>query len=353
MIGRLAAGLVLLTWMGAATAFACPRSYQVLPGDSLSRIAEITYQNAFLWTEIYAANRSVIGPDPDTILPGAIFSLPCRDAAIVQRQRDGLPSSLRPPVTDEADAVVSEPAIASETVTVTVTGVKGLAPFSEPSLLNGGLLVDVMEQAVGRMQPAALVTVRHAEIDAQPDLQPGLEIVVPALAQHCALSAERGACAHLMLTTPLFEALEIVFARSDAPVPLASPEDMHGRHLCRPRGMSLDVLDADGRNWVADDLIRVTHSMSVDACFAAVRAGEVDGVVINEFTGREAVERLGYDGEVIPLTKTPLAVLHLRAGIDRETPGVSDQIAELDRAILQLRESGTYRQLVRRHLVAP
>ena len=67
--------LVVLSRAGGAQA--CGGSYVVAPGDSLSLIAARHYQNAFVWVDIYASNRAVIGDDPDTILKGTQLSLPC------------------------------------------------------------------------------------------------------------------------------------------------------------------------------------------------------------------------------------------------------------------------------------
>jgi hypothetical protein len=50
-----------------------PATYTVLPGDSLSKIAKKT-SNA--WNQIYLANRSVIGVDPNRLTPGQRLTLP-------------------------------------------------------------------------------------------------------------------------------------------------------------------------------------------------------------------------------------------------------------------------------------
>jgi hypothetical protein len=45
----------------------------VRPGDSLWTIAA---ERGCTWTALYAANRAVVGPDPDLIHPGAVLRLP-------------------------------------------------------------------------------------------------------------------------------------------------------------------------------------------------------------------------------------------------------------------------------------
>jgi nucleoid-associated protein YgaU len=51
-------------------------TYTVVGGDSLSKIAKKHLGSANRWKEIYEANRSVIGDDPDLIKPGQKLRLP-------------------------------------------------------------------------------------------------------------------------------------------------------------------------------------------------------------------------------------------------------------------------------------
>jgi LysM repeat protein len=63
---------------GATAARAAAR-YVVQPGDTLSGIAaRLDVRGG--WPALYAANRAVIGPDPDLIDPGAVLVLPGRSA---------------------------------------------------------------------------------------------------------------------------------------------------------------------------------------------------------------------------------------------------------------------------------
>ncbi len=53
-----------------------PPVYTVQQGDTLSAIALKYYGNAALWTEIYKANKHVIGDDPAKIFPGQELKIP-------------------------------------------------------------------------------------------------------------------------------------------------------------------------------------------------------------------------------------------------------------------------------------
>lgn len=47
-----------------------PKTYQVRPGDSLFLIAKKVYGDSSKWRDLYAANKSTIGPDANLIKPG-------------------------------------------------------------------------------------------------------------------------------------------------------------------------------------------------------------------------------------------------------------------------------------------
>lgn len=65
--GRSSAGRAPTTWGGKA--------YKVTPGDYLYRVAE-RHNISGGWPALYAANRSVVGTDPDLIHPGQTLRMP-------------------------------------------------------------------------------------------------------------------------------------------------------------------------------------------------------------------------------------------------------------------------------------
>jgi nucleoid-associated protein YgaU len=50
--------------------------YVVQRGDTLRSIAMDQYGNAELWQMIYQANRSTIGPNPDSLIAGKTLQIP-------------------------------------------------------------------------------------------------------------------------------------------------------------------------------------------------------------------------------------------------------------------------------------
>jgi len=51
--------------------------YEVVSGDSLSKIAKREYGNAKLWNKIFEANKDII-KDPNKIYPGQKLKIPPR-----------------------------------------------------------------------------------------------------------------------------------------------------------------------------------------------------------------------------------------------------------------------------------
>lgn len=66
----------VLDMPGAPSVATSPNQYIVKPGDTLSAIAEHFYHNAARWPDIYRANRTLIGGDPNLIHPGQVLTVP-------------------------------------------------------------------------------------------------------------------------------------------------------------------------------------------------------------------------------------------------------------------------------------
>jgi nucleoid-associated protein YgaU len=77
---------------------------QVRPGDSLWRLAEDHLEDPNRWVELYQANRTLIGDDPDVIIPGQVLRLAGPTAGAATDGRDSRPSRLDERTPESTDA---------------------------------------------------------------------------------------------------------------------------------------------------------------------------------------------------------------------------------------------------------
>ncbi|MER5946446.1 transglycosylase family protein [Streptomyces sp. NPDC001904] len=84
-----------------------PEMYTVVHGDTLSGIAESRKVSGG-WTRLYAANRTVVGGDPDLIVPGQRLSVPGHGKSAPQ-QSDDRRAAPKKPDAKKADAQRTEP----------------------------------------------------------------------------------------------------------------------------------------------------------------------------------------------------------------------------------------------------
>jgi nucleoid-associated protein YgaU len=59
-------------------------TYQVIPGDSLAKIARYAYKDESRWQVIYKANKDLLGPnphDPNALKAGMELFIPSREVS--------------------------------------------------------------------------------------------------------------------------------------------------------------------------------------------------------------------------------------------------------------------------------
>lgn len=79
MLGLVGGGIALIVKSTQATEPKLPeksKTYTVVSGDTLSKIANTMYGDSGKWTIIYEANKLLIGSNPDLILPGQLLIIP-------------------------------------------------------------------------------------------------------------------------------------------------------------------------------------------------------------------------------------------------------------------------------------
>ena len=176
-----AAAIAAAGFATQASAQACGGIYTVKPGDSLSQIADAQYKDAKRWGAIYNSNVSVIGSSPNNIRVGDKYSLPCIN---------GLPTGLTKVENVELTSAPVE--VAPERAIRTSGPLAGVnlltagdyAPFTDENLPNGGLITEIVQEAMGAVQPKDNFKI-HFVNDWAAHLDPLLSNAMPATAANC------------------------------------------------------------------------------------------------------------------------------------------------------------------------
>lgn len=345
---RAAAVIVGLT-ASTATAQTCGGVYTVQSGDSLSRIADTLYKNASMWTAIHQNNVSDIGTNPNRISVGQRLSLSCIN---------GLPTGLEGgrDVTASVETVTGVEL--TRAVVEEVRGVRLLtgddyAPFTDRSLLNGGLYTDLVEASM-RNNPSEAKYKIYWVNDWAVHLDTLLEDAIfdvgfPWIRPDCAALPDNWRCNNLVFSEPMFEMLILLFVNKDNPHTFATDNSVNGNRLCRPKGYSKHVFDIDGRNWLKDGKMELVSPLTVANCFEMLAAGEVDAVAMNEFTGRAAIADLKLQDQIVA-EQVPLTVDGLHVVANKKHPQANQLIALVNDSLSKIKDNGEYQRIIDTHM---
>ncbi len=347
--------VVVALFGGAAAAETCGGMYTVKRGDSLSVIADNLYKNARLWTAIYTNNIPAIGDDPDAIEVGQQLGLTCINGfptglpggTPVSAQTAAIPSADLNAAARAATDLLQPPRIKL------VTG-DDFAPFTHRGLMNDGLLAEVVSAAMtAAVGPDGFDTywindwAGHLETMMPAHL---MEMAFPWARPDCDNSPQEPRCVAYHFSQPMFEYLVLLYTHVDRPIPFAKDSDIEGRTLCRPAGYLTHMLDKGGRNWVSDGKITLIQPSLVATCFELLASGDVDGVVLNEFTARDAIIEMDLDDEVAPVQGRPISITALHVLVHKSHPQADALLALVNDGLATIRQTGQYSEIVGRHM---
>ncbi|QYX58489.1 LysM peptidoglycan-binding domain-containing protein [Roseovarius sp. SCSIO 43702] len=330
---RAALACAALACASGALAGTCEQTHVVAAGESLSVIAERYLGSAAAWEAIHEENRDMLGASPDTLRVGMRLRLPCPRAG-----------------GDAAETPV--PAAAAERVDLLTA--PGFAPFADRDLPGGGMLTELVEAAFGAAPDAGEVALHWVE-DRAAHLSPLLEtgrydLGFPWPRPDCEADPDEPLCAELIFSAPMFEALVLLFVDAARPIAFTKDADMRDRVLCQPEGFPDYFFDMDGRDWLRKERITLRTPESAAACFDLLMAGEVDGVVLDEFAGRHEVAELGLGDRVAEAEGQPVAIVTYHVVAHKAHPQGALHLRRFDEGLAALRAEGRFREIVGRHL---
>ena len=325
----------------AVAAPQCSQTYQVEPGDTLSKIAQAAYQDPNLWPYIYgySANAAVVGNDPSLISVGDSLDLPpCPQTG---------PRTVTAPIVNDQGRRTS--------ATIEVVTATDYAPFTDQNWENGGMLTEIVDAALSISDGSPDYSIDWIN-DWSAHIDPLLErhkydMGFPWFKPNCEkpedLAEEDRKRCGFYFSEPLFDMLIVLFKRSDDTRPLPNDEALHGMRLCRPAGyFTFDLTD---RGLIPGDTIELDRPQAVADCFNKLVDGEIDYVALNEFTGEGAIKELDY-GDLVSASEQLTDTIGLRLIIHREHPDAIALLRQFDKGLNELRKSGRYDEIVGRHL---
>ncbi len=352
------AGLLaaLLGAPAAAYAQSCGAEYTVQDGDSLAKIATRAYGKSSQWTIIFYANQDRLGSGNSLLVPGLAIRIPCIGGA-----QPKLPDA----ATVEAQAPTQEqqaPVLSSEIKRIQFLTATDYAPFTDSSLPNGGMVTDIVNQAMEQTKKDAGGAFDYSVSwvnDWSAHLNPLLstrafDMGFPWYKPNCQAFEDldtnaKFRCQKFFFSTPVFEEQVLVFLKADSPIKMDNENELVGKRLCRPAGYWTFDLDDKGRNWIKGKKVTLLNPPTVEECLKLLMDGSVDAVPINELTGRAAIVRLDLQSKIKVIEK-PLSILTLHVIIAKTHPNARTMLYYVNNAIDKLKASGTYDQIVEKHL---
>lgn len=336
--------------ISAANAQSCGGQYTVQRGDTLSGIADKMYKDVGRWSAIYQANVSAIGEKPERIFVGMRLNLTCID---------GLPTGLQGGVdvakVTQAVAPLQVPlGDAASATKVNLLTADDYKPFTDRSLPQGGMMTDIVEKAMQAANPAqgfAIHWVNDWSAHHEPLLSNALlDLGFPWFKPDCDADPTTYRCANLVFSDPMFEVLTLMFVNASNPVTFTRDADINGKILCRPAGYSTFIFDQGGRNWLKDGKISLEQPKEIEDCFNALAQGSVDGVILNEFTGREKIKALGLSGQIQVAAGLPIAIDGLHIIAHKSHPQAAQLMELVNKGLDDIKANGDYQKVIDEHM---
>ena len=226
-------------------------------------------------------------------------------------------------------------------------------PLSDPDWPAQGLMTELVEAAFDASPEDVQLSLAWEE-DWSAHLFPMLDdqrydMGFPWFRPDCDVQPDDTLCSAFHFSDPVLDLVVLLFVRADAPVRFEDDTDVVGRILCRPAGFATHMLDGQGRGWLKDKKISLKQPSSPDACFEMLVAGDVEGVVLNEFVGVQKLFELNLTEKVVPLPR-PVSVEGLHVVISRKHWQGTTHLYRFNAGLAALRQTPRYDEIIARHL---
>ena len=256
------------------------------------------------------------------------------------------PAPTPPPIT-------SATPIAAELVLV---GFTDNLPYSDESLLQGGLITTLIETALLRSDAAKVdkpIFVTRPESGLATSVLPdNFDLSFPWLLPDCNLgdfdADINDLCKNFTFSAPIYEAQMAMFTVSDSPFNEAKSEvDLVGARICRPAALHTYDLLEDG---MIEPIISLETATDLATCFNDLQNDIVDIVSVNGLTADVYFAEAGRDDHIIELAE--LSAIHtVHAIAANNDPEGLIALDNLNAGIWDMLATGEWSAIARDYLI--
>lgn len=321
-------------------------TYTTKEGDTLGSISLSAY-GVLDYQTLFNVNTAVIGANPNTLKPGTMLTIPCRDG---RKTKDAVLTELK---ADESLTGTEDVQVVGE-YKPTIKFVTGgdWYPFADEGLTGGGFLIRLTSTAMRRAAPD-----RQFRIDWIDDWDSHLTVMLPTKAFDVSVAWYAPDCSDLSnvsdltksfceeydFSAPLYDAVFGFFAAKDNPYADAkSFKDLAGARICRPEGYSLHDLDAEG---LIEPLVTISIPAMIPDCFKGLIDGTYDIATVESQATVSVIKDLGIEDQVVENTYIT-SIQAISAMSHKSNPHGKEYLEYLNKGLLEMRESGEWYDII-------
>ncbi len=217
------------------------------------------------------------------------------------------------------------------------------------SISNGRVVAKLMDAALNENQQVNhnITWINDWSAHLNPLLSThSFDVGFPWLKPDCSANASDLRCSQFLFSDPIYEISMLLFVNAQSPMAFNSDADVEGKKICRPSGYFTHDLNANGRNWLSENKIELKQPGSVQQCFRMLLQNQVDGVAVNEYTGRTIVKSMKIEDKVSVIDSNPLSKESAYAVVHNQHPRAQELIGQINQSINASQSSGSYQQIL-------
>lgn len=316
--------------------------YSVQGGDTLRDIAQAAYGSGN-FQQIFNANRTVIGSNPNNIEVGDELVLPCEDGSLPSET-----AAVAPAVQPTAAASANNTVQQGYVPTIKFLTGGNYAPFTDESLPGRGLFTELVDTAMTRAAPDRDYTITFvndwgAHLSALLPIN-AFDLGFPWFKPDCSkvdllTPSDQRRCTDFNWSDPVYEVVVPYFAKSGSRfVGATQHSDFLGARICRPEGYATFYMAEEG---LVEPAITMVTPVLPEECFTLLMDDQVDVISLELDVSEGVIADLGLAGQVTEVGGLS-ELLSLSVLTHKSNPYGRAYITLLNQGLREMRESGEW-----------